>query len=125
MFRKSDTVLEVKPLPPEKAAGDDALAYFGLNAPEAPACAPGVGADDGRIQALKNELEKALTAPRIQPVEAEPVRKVRVAGLLKPPAPHNRRAGEDRLQVCLGQQALEARLCQACSHEQSQPRLLP
>ena len=30
MFRKSDPVMEVKPLPPKKAAGDDALAYFGI-----------------------------------------------------------------------------------------------
>ena len=53
MFRKSDPVVEVKPLPPKKAAGDDALAYFGLNAPEAPTRAPGVGADNGRIQSLE------------------------------------------------------------------------
>lgn len=142
MFRKSDPVVEVKPLPPKKAAGDDALAYFGLNAPEAPTRAPGVGADNGRIQSLeanmaalraesaalgaakaeaerksadleqqlaaerqarasaeaerdrlrgevlrlRNELEDGLTAPDAQPVEAEPVREVRVAGLLKPPA---------------------------------------
>ncbi len=143
MFRKSEPVVEVKPIPTETSAGgDDALAYFGLNAPEAPTHAPGGGADDGRIQALeanvaalraesaalgaakteaerkssdleqqlaaerqmrasaeaerdrlrgdvlrlKNELEEMLTAPRTQPVEAEPVREVRVAGLLKPPA---------------------------------------
>ena len=54
MFKKSDPVVEVKPLPPKKAAGDDALAYFGLNAPEAPTHAPGVMADnDGRIQSLE------------------------------------------------------------------------
>ena len=53
MFRKSDPVVEVKPLPPKKAAGDDALAYFGLNVPEAPACAPSVGVDNGRIQSLE------------------------------------------------------------------------
>ena len=142
MFKKSDPVVEVKPLPPKKAAGDDALAYFGLNAPEAPTRAPGIGAGNGRIQSLeanvaalraesaalgaakaeaerksadleqqlaaerqmrasaeaerdrlrgevlrlKNELEEALTAPSAQPVEAKPVREVRVAGLLKPPA---------------------------------------
>ncbi|MBQ2631051.1 MAG: hypothetical protein IJG13_15360, partial [Kiritimatiellae bacterium] len=45
--------VEVKPLPPKKAAGDDALAYFGLNAPEAPTRAPGVGADNGRIRSLE------------------------------------------------------------------------
>lgn len=53
MFKKSDPVVEVKPLPPKKPAGDDALAYFGLNAPEAPTRAPGVGADNGRIQSLE------------------------------------------------------------------------
>ena len=30
MFKKSDPVVEVKPLPPKKTAGDDALAYFGI-----------------------------------------------------------------------------------------------
>ena len=146
MFRKSDPVVEVKPLPPKKAAGDDALAYFGLNAPEVPTCAPGVGADNGRIQALeanvaalraesaalgaakaeaerksvvleqqlaaerqmrasaeaerdrlrgevhrlKNELEEALTAPRTGNGERvtgndEPVREIRVQGLLSIP----------------------------------------
>ena len=53
MFKRSDPVVEVKPLPPKKAAGDDALAYFGLNAPEVPTHAPGVGADNGRIQSLE------------------------------------------------------------------------
>lgn len=53
MFRKSDPVVEVKPQPPKKAAGDDALAYFGLNAPESPTRAPSVGADNGRIQSLE------------------------------------------------------------------------
>ena len=53
MFKRSDPVVEVKPPPPKKAAGDDALAYFGLNVPEAPTCAPGGGADNGRIQALE------------------------------------------------------------------------
>ncbi len=53
MFRKSDPVVEVKPPPPKKVAGEDALAYFGLNAPEAPTCAPSVGVDNGRIQSLE------------------------------------------------------------------------
>ena len=30
MFRKSDPVVEVKPIPKKSACGDDALAYFGL-----------------------------------------------------------------------------------------------
>lgn len=142
MFRKSDPVAEVKPIPKKSAGVDDALAYFGLNAPETPTRAPGGGADDGRILSLKanvaalraesaalgaakadaerksfdleqqlaverqarasaeadrdrlrgevlrlkNELEDALTAPCEQTVEAEPVREVRVAGLLNSPA---------------------------------------
>ncbi|MBQ6140404.1 MAG: hypothetical protein IJI54_03880 [Kiritimatiellae bacterium] len=53
MFRKSDPVVEVKPIPKKNAGGDDALAYFGLNAPEAPTRAPCVVADNGRIQALE------------------------------------------------------------------------
>ena len=53
MFKKGEPVVEVKPPPPKKAAGDDALAYFGLKAPEAPTCAPGGGADNGRIQSLE------------------------------------------------------------------------
>ena len=44
MFGKGDPVVEIKPLPLKKAAGDDALAYFGLNASEAPTRAPGDGA---------------------------------------------------------------------------------
>ena len=145
MFRKSDPVVEVKPLPPKKTAGDDALAYFGLNAPEAPTRAPGIGVDNGRIQTLeanvaalraesaalgaakadadrksadlerqlaaerqmrasaeaerdrlrgevlrlRNELEDALTAPSAgsgATGNGEPVREVRVQGLLVPPA---------------------------------------
>ena len=154
MFRKSDPVVEVKPPPPKKVAGDDALAYFGIGgtgnrergtAKSGAVSAPGAScaeADNGRIQSLeanvaalcaesavlgaakaeaerksadleqqlaaerqmrasaeaerdrlrgevlrlKNELEEALTAPSAQPVEAKPVREVRVAGLLKPPA---------------------------------------
>ena len=147
MFRKSEPVVEVKPIPTETSAGgDDALAYFGLNVPEAPTCAPGGGADNGRIQSLeanvaalraesatlgaaraeaerkssdleqqlaaerqarataeaerdrlcgevlrlKNELEDALTAPKTNNGErvtgnGEPVREVRVQGLLVPP----------------------------------------
>ena len=53
MFKRSDPVVEVKPPPPKKVAGEDALAYFGLNAPAAPTCAPGGGADNGRIQSLE------------------------------------------------------------------------
>ncbi len=164
MFKKSDPVVEVKPLPPKKAAGDDALAYFGIGGTgngeqgTARAGAAGVsgaprdGVDNGRIQSLeanvaalraesaalgaakaeaerksadleqqlaaerqarasaeterdrlrgevlrlKNELEDALTAPHTQPVESEPTREVRVAGLLKPPATAETFPGEVR-----------------------------
>ena len=166
MFKKSEPVVEVKPIPKETSAGgDDALAYFGLNAPEAPTRAPGEGADNGRIQALeanvaalraesaalgaakaeaerksadleqqlaaerqarasaeterdrlrgevlrlKNELEDALTAPRTGNGESasakatadrlgngEPVREIRVQGLLVPPATVETFPGEVR-----------------------------
>ena len=132
--------------------GDDALAYFGLNAPKTTTCAPGGRTDDGRIQVLeatvaalraesaalgaakaeaerksvdfeqqlaaerqmrasveaerdllqgdvlhlKNELEEALTAPRAQTIEAEPVREVRIAGVLKLPATAEMFPGEVR-----------------------------
>ena len=145
MFKKSDPVVEIKPIPKKSAGGDDALAYFGLNAPEAPTRAPGAGADNGRILSLeanvaalraesaalgaakaeaerksfdleqqlaaerqirasaeaergrlrgevlrlRNELEDALTAPSAgsgATGNGEPVREVRVQGLLVPPA---------------------------------------
>ena len=44
MFKKRDPMVEIKPIPKKSAGGDDALAYFGLNAPEAPTHAPGGGA---------------------------------------------------------------------------------
>src|SRR5574344_1579898 len=65
MFRKSDPVVEVKPLPPKKAAGDDALAYFGIggtgNRERGTAKSGAVSvlgascaeADNGRIQSLE------------------------------------------------------------------------
>ena len=53
MFKKSAPEVEVKLIPKKSACGDDALAYFGLNAPEASTRAPGGGADDGRIQSLE------------------------------------------------------------------------
>lgn len=41
MFKKSDPVVEIKPIPKKSAGGDDALAYFGLNAPQPPSGASG------------------------------------------------------------------------------------
>ena len=69
MFRKSDPVVEVKPLPPKKAAGDDALAYFGIggtgNRERGTAKSGAVSvlgascaeADNGRIQSLEANVE--------------------------------------------------------------------
>ena len=84
MFRKSDPVVEVKPLPPKKAAGDDALAYFGLSAPEATTRAPGAGADNGRIKSLeanvaalgaaKAEAERKLADLELQLAEERQAR---------------------------------------------------
>ena len=65
MFRKSDPVVEAKPLPPKKAAGDDTLAYFGIGgtgnreretAKSGAVSVPGAScaeADNGRIQSLE------------------------------------------------------------------------
>ena len=53
MFKKNDPAVEAKPPLKKMANGDDALAYFGLNAPEAPAHAPRSEADNGRMQALE------------------------------------------------------------------------
>lgn len=53
LFKKSDPVVEVKPEPPKKAAGEDVLAYFGLRAAETSTRASSAGADNGRIEALE------------------------------------------------------------------------
>ena len=53
MFRKSDSVVEVKPLPPKKTAGDDALAYFGLNEPEPSSAATDAVAGNDATAALE------------------------------------------------------------------------
>ena len=62
MFRKSDPVVEIKPVPKKSAGGDDALAYFGLNAPEPAQDA--FGARPG------NEASAALEA-RVKAAEAQ------------------------------------------------------
>ena len=142
MFRKSSPVEEIKPLPKTTAVGeDDALSFFGLNAPETPTGASGGGSGDERILALeadvrtvraesaalevakveaerkagdlerqlaaerqmreaaeaererlrgevmrlRNELEDVLTTPPAASAAAEPVREVRIDGILKPP----------------------------------------
>lgn len=58
MFRKSEPVVEVKPVPKETSAGgDDALAYFGLSAPEPPSAASDAVAGNDATAALKANLE--------------------------------------------------------------------
>ena len=68
MFRKSEPVVEIKPVPKEASAGgDDALAYFGLKgrdngvsgrAGAVGGCgAPGVGAGNDAYVALKANLD--------------------------------------------------------------------
>ena len=83
MFKKSAPVEKIKPLPKTKAlGGDDALSYFGLNATETPTGASGgVGAGDGRILALEADVRAVHAAS----AAAEPVREVRIDGILKPP----------------------------------------
>ena len=60
MFKKSEPVVEVKPIQKETSAGgDDALAYFGLNAPEPPSAASDAVAGNDATAALKANLEAA------------------------------------------------------------------
>ena len=57
MFKKSAPVEEIKPLPKTNAVGgDDALSFFGLNAPETPTGASVGRAGDGRILALEADV---------------------------------------------------------------------
>lgn len=58
MFRKSEPVVEIKPIPKEASAGgDDALAYFGLNAPEPSSAATDAVAGNDATAALEANLE--------------------------------------------------------------------
>ena len=76
MFKKSDPVGEVKPQPPRKTAGEDALAYFGLNAPEAPTLAPGAVADNGRILTLEADMRAVRAeSAALEAAKAEAERK--------------------------------------------------
>lgn len=78
MFRKCSPVEEMKPLPKTKAVGgDDALSFFGLNAPETPTGASGgVGAGDERILALEADV-RAIRAESaaLEAAKAEAERK--------------------------------------------------
>lgn len=57
MFKKSAPVEEIKPLPKTNAVGgEDALSFFGLNAPETPTGAFADGAGDGCILALEADV---------------------------------------------------------------------
>ena len=49
MFRKSDSVVEIKPIPKKSAGGDDALAYFGMSAPQPTSGASGARANDASV----------------------------------------------------------------------------
>ena len=60
MFRKSDPVVEIKPIPKEQVVGgDDALAYFGLKAPQPPSGASDVKADNDASAALEARVGAA------------------------------------------------------------------
>lgn len=59
MFKKSDPVVEIKPIPKKTAGGDDALAYFGLNAPQPPSGASGAkvgNALEARVKAAEAQI---------------------------------------------------------------------
>ena len=88
MFKKSDPVVEVKPLPPKKAAEDDALAYFGIggmgNGKRVMAIAGAVGvpgascagAGNGRIQSLEANVAALRTeSAAVDAAKAEAERK--------------------------------------------------
>lgn len=59
MFRMSDPIVEVKPLPKRSACGDDVLAYFGLNVRQPHYVASGAGATNDASAALKARVEAA------------------------------------------------------------------
>ena len=60
MFRKSDPVVEIKPIPKEQVVGgDDALAYFGLKEPLPPSGASDVKADNDASAALEARVGAA------------------------------------------------------------------
>ena len=59
MFKKSDPVVEIKPIPKKSACGDDALAYFGLNAPQPPSGASGARVGNDASVALEARVKAA------------------------------------------------------------------
>ena len=77
MFKKSAPVEEIKPLPKTNAVGgDDALSFFGLNAPETPTGASVGGAGDGRILALEADVRAVRAeSAALEAAKAEAERK--------------------------------------------------
>ena len=77
MFKKSAPVEEIKPLPKTNAVGgEDALSFFGLNAPETPTGAPGGGAGNGRILALEADVRAVRAeSAALEAAKAEAERK--------------------------------------------------
>ena len=77
MFKKSAPVEEIKPLPKTNAvSGDDALSFFGLNAPETPTGASVGRAGDGRILALEADVRAVRAeSAALEAAKAEAERK--------------------------------------------------
>ena len=69
MFRKSEPLEEVKPIPKEMTRGDDALAYFGLVAPQPPRAASGAGA--GNDAPAVQEARVAAAEAKVAAIGAE------------------------------------------------------
>ena len=69
MFRMSDPIVEVKPLPKRSACGDDVLAYFGLNVRQPHYVASGAGTTNDASAALKARVEAAEA--KIKALKAE------------------------------------------------------
>ena len=77
MFKKCAPVEEIKPLPKTNAVGgDDALSFFGLNAPETPTGASVGRAGDGRILALEADVRAVRAeSAALEAAKAEAERK--------------------------------------------------
>ena len=70
MFRKSEPVEEIKPVPKEQVAGgDDVLAYFGLKAAQPPRAASGAGA--GNNASAAQEARVAAAEAQVAAIGAE------------------------------------------------------
>lgn len=70
MFRKSEPVEEIKPVPKEQVAGgDDVLAYFGLKAAQPPRTASGAGA--GNNASAAQEARVAAAEAQVAAIGAE------------------------------------------------------